>query len=145
MNSIKQQIIARLLALAEPLKTDGTLRLIARKRTLFLLEPIKPALHLVVGDETVIGQDFRGYTCEIPVLLKLILADTRDAEGKGDELAAYLQKQIESDDQLSTLAVSITYDGELPFTEEELKPEGGTVLAYVIQYRRERAGPETSY
>jgi hypothetical protein len=43
------------------------------------------------------------------------------------------------------LAISVTYDGEQPFGEEILKPEGGTVVAYVIQYRRYLAEPKSNY
>lgn len=146
MNSIKMQIIERLLALAEPLKTDGELRKIARVRTVFLLEPVKPALHLVVGDEVVVGEDDRGYTLEFPVGLKLIFSDaSADIYTTGDALSGKLQQRIESDTQLNSLANWIKYEGETPFSEEELKPGGGVLLNYVVNYRRLRAAPETNY
>lgn len=144
-DSIKQRIIARLLALAEPLKTNGELRKIARARTVVLLEAIKPSLHLVVGDEVVVDEDDRGYTMEFPAALKLILSDGMDVSAAGDVMVAKLQAAIESDPQLNGLANSIKYEGETPFTEKELEPTGGVLLRYVIQYRRVRAQPETSY
>lgn len=144
-DSVKTQIIARILALAEPLKTSGELARIARVRTVFLLEAVKPALHLVVGDEVVIAEDERGYTMEFPAALKLIFTDAVDAYTKGDEMVKLLQTQMESDAQLSQLANSIKYEGETPFTEEALKPDGGVMLNYVVQYRRYRGDPTRNY
>jgi len=143
--SIKSRIVARLLQLPEPLKADGKLRLIARKRTFFLLEPVKPALHLITEDEQVTVEDERGYTMIFPVSFKLILAAAHDAEARCDELAAWLQEKIEADEQLNGLASKITYDGELPFTEEQGKPDGGTVVMYTVEYRRYRGDPGRSY
>jgi hypothetical protein len=80
-NRIKKQIIARLLALCEPMRTNAlALRVIERKRTPFLTEAVLPALHLVVGDESVIEEDTRGWTMEFPVFFKFITADARDVD-----------------------------------------------------------------
>lgn len=149
MSSIKQRIIARLMELADPLKTELKFRRIERKRTLFLLEDIKPALHLVVGDEVVIGEDNFGYTMEFPLAWKVIVEDTRAVEDVSDTAVAYLQEKLEADPQLNggdgALANSVKYDGELPFTEEVTKPAGGAVVMYVVQYRRKIAQPDQNY
>lgn len=150
MASIKQQIIARLLDLAMPLKASAGFRKIERKRTLFLREDVKPAIHLVVGDETVMSEDERGYTMQFPAMFKVLVSDTRATEDASDKAVAYLQEAIEADPQLNgggnkALANKATYDGELPFTEEELKPDGGAVVSYVIEYRRYRGDVDQSY
>ena len=149
MASIKQQIIARLMALADPMKSELKFRRIERKRTLFLLEDIKPALHLVVGDEVVVGEDNFGYTMEFPIAWKVIVEDARATEDVSDQAVAFLQEKIEGDPQLNAgagaLANSVKYDGELPFTEEQLKPAGGAVVMYLVQYRRKIAQPDQNY
>jgi len=148
-DSVKSKIIARLLALCEPLIAEGVVRKVARVRGPFMMEPIKDAIHVVVGDETMTGEDVRGFDLQFPVMFKLILRDSSDAYSKCDKLEAYLQEKIESDPQLNggqeAVASRVVYQGSLPFTEEALKPDGGTVLMYDIFYRRERANPDVSY
>lgn len=149
MASIKRQIIARLLELAAPLKKgvseDGIFRAIERKRTFFLLEPNKPALHLIILPEDQIGQDERGYTMQFMASWKIIVEDARDPFDACDAAEEFLQKTIESDLQLSGLVNSLEYHGDQPFTETELKPDGGTLVNYLIQYRRMRGEPTTLY
>ncbi len=144
-DSIKTQIIKRIMEICQPLIAEQKFRKIERKTTLFLLEPVKPSMHLVIGDETGVVQDERGYTATFPLMLKLIMDDARDPYALADESSAFVQRQIETDEQLGGLASKITYDGELPFTEEALKPSGGTVLMYVVEYRRLRGDPTTAY
>lgn len=149
--SIKQKIIARVFALCEPLKTTVTppFRAIERTRSLFLLAAVKPALHVVIGDENKIEEDVFGYTMEFPIAFKVIVEDARSVEDVSDAAVAFLQTKIEGDPQLNggsgALANSVKYDGELPFTEEVTKPAGGAVVMYVVQYRRKIAQPEQNY
>lgn len=149
--SIKQKIIERAIALLEPLKGEEGIRVIERKRTLFLLEPLKPAIHVVVGPEIVIEEDDRGYRKEFSLFIKLLVAEARNLEDAVDRLTWKIQVKLEADPQLNgtnptaPLASKLTYDGEQPFGEEILKPEGGTVIAYVVEYRRYRAEPKSTY
>ena len=148
--SAKQKIIARLLAVCQPMIALYGLRKAERRHTLWLLEPVKPALHLIVGDEVVQGEDTRGYTLQFPVMFKLILTGQNDLDEQTDKMSAYLQETIEADLELcptdgTGLCSALKYDGELPFTEELMKPDGGTVLMYLVQYRRERGNPGTKY
>ena len=148
--SIKQKIMERIATILEPLKGTAGLRVIERKRTLFLLEPLRPALHIVAGPEIVLEEDNRGVRVEFGLFLKLMVSEARNLEDEVDKWAWKIQTAIENDAQLSggdgedVLAISVTYDGEQPFGEEILKPEGGTVVAYVIQYRRYLAEPESN-
>lgn len=149
--SIKQRIIERAIALLTPLKGEEGIREIERKRTLFLLVTNKPAIHVVTGPEIVLEEDDRGYTMEFPIFLKLMVSEARSVEDRVDALTWRIQKKLESDPQLNgsatdaPLASKLTYDGEQPYGEEILKPDGGTVIAYVVQYRRYRAEPKVTY
>ena len=147
MPSIKSQIIARLLDLASPLLTEGKFRLIVRKSAPLLLEAVKPAIHLVVGDESVVSQaeDIRGYLMEFPAIFQLIVSDVKDPYSLADDSVAFLQEKIETDPQLSGLVNCIKYDGETPLTTETEKPVGYTLVTYLIQYRRLRGNPSQQY
>jgi hypothetical protein len=142
---IKQQILERILEILQPLRGENSVRKIERVHGLFLLEEIRPALHVVTGDESVVSRDNRGYTMEFPVAFEFIFSDARDPETKADECAGFVQEKIEADPQLSSLANAITYDGTQPFIGEGAKPSCVVVLTYVIQYRRVEAQPDVNY
>lgn len=145
MASVKSQIINRLLDLAQPLQAEGKFRKIERKSAVLLQESVKPAIHLVIGDEIVMQEDERGYWMEFPAVFQLIIADNRDPYALADTSVAYLQEKIESDPQLSCLVVKVVYDGELPMTSETEKPVGYTLVNYLIQYRRYKSDPSKNY
>lgn len=144
-DSIKKQIIDRMLAVLLPLKEENRVRKVERVHGLFLQETVVPALHLVIGDESVAGQDNYGYTIQFAVGFELIFSEVRDPEGKADEMAAFIQEKMESDPQLSSLADAITYDSCQPFVSEESKTPAVVVVNYVLQYRRKRANPAENY
>ena len=149
--TIKQRIMERIPTLLESLKGEQGLRKIERTRTLFLIESIKPALHITAGPEIVLDEDNRGYRCEFGLFFKLMVAEARNVEDEVDRWVGLIQEKIEGDAQLNggdpadTLAIKTHYDGEQPFGEDILKPEGGTVIAYVIEYRRFIAEPKYNY
>lgn len=149
--TIKQQIMERILTILEPLKGEQGLRKIERARTLFLIEPQKPCLHVVAGPEIVLEEDNRGLRVEFGLFLKLMVAEARNLEDEVDRYVGRIQEKIEGDAQLNggdasdVLAIRTKYDGEQPFGEDILKPEGGTVIAYVIEYRRYIAEPNYNY
>lgn len=149
--TIKQRIMEHVLNLLEPLKGEQGLREIERKRTLFLLAPIKPAIHVVAGPEIVLEEDNRGYRLEFGLFFKLFVSEARNMEDEVDRITGRIQEKIENDAQLNgnenqaALAIRTTYDGEQPYGEEILKPEGGTVIAYVVEYRRYIAEPNYNY
>jgi hypothetical protein len=143
--SVKSRIVARLLELPQPLIGEQKMREIVRKRSVFLLADIKPALWLVTGEEVVLDEDERGYRMTFPVHFKIIIEDQRDACGMADDVVAFLQAKIEADPQLQQLASKVTYNGDFPFTLEELKPDGGSLVTYTVEYRRMRADPNVPY
>ena len=153
--SIKSQIITRILALLEPLISQGVsipgradvvkLRKVLRKNTVFHLEQIKPALHLVVGDEQVLDEQEQGYTMTFQLALKILISEVADAELIGDELCAFIQTHIEADQQLGSLVSKITYQGDRPSLNDQGKPDGEIIVDYVVEYRRYRGDPARSY
>ena len=143
--SIKQQIIARILILCDPLVAQGIFRKVERKNALFLTEAVKPALHVVTGDETVLIEDERGYTMQVPVAFQAIFSEQGNVANAADQFEQLLQAAIETDEQLAGLCNKITYNGASPFNSEELKPAGLDIVMYQVEYRRYRANPQRSY
>lgn len=146
--TIKQQIIARLLELAEALKTSGDVKEVLRVTSPFLLaEKNLPSLHVMIGAEDNITEEeeLRGYVKEFDVLFKFTVRHATDPYTAAEELVGKLQVAIESDIQLSGLATKIIYIGDNPFSNEINKPLGGNMVTYRVQYRRQRAKPETQY
>ena len=145
--SIKQQLIARILELLETLKVSGQLRTVERITTANQLGAKRPSVHVIVGAEANISEeeDLRGYVCEFPVAIILLVEHPKDAAGAADELTGPIQEAIEGDIQLSGLATKIVYQSAEPFSTEHSKPLGGMEITYLVQYRRRRAQTSTSY
>jgi hypothetical protein len=143
--SIKQKAIARILELLEPLKAQGLVKKIARKKSLFLTEDVKPCLNVIVGPEDAVGQDNQGYEIQLAVTLEVILSAPKDTENLVDELTAAVQRAMESDRQLMLYANEVIYHGDQPYTNELMKPAGGLMILYQVNYRRQRAAPELRY
>jgi len=121
--------MARILALLQPLMNIGVslpgradavkLRKVELKSTVFLTETVKPALHLVIGDELALDEDERGYRINFPIAFKLIISEQREPEVLAMELSAFIQTAIEADAQLSNrcgngLASAVKYQGDRP-------------------------------
>jgi hypothetical protein len=144
-DSIKTQIIAKLIAICEPLVTQSVVRKVVRKHMLFLTEAVTPALHVVVGDEKELYQDERGYCSQFPVAFQIIFAENRDPEKAADEFESFLQTAIEADEQLGGLCSKITYNGAAPFVLEETNPASLAVVTYLVEYRRVKGQPSSGY
>lgn len=151
-DSVRKQIIARLLEILDPLTQEQDVDTIKRVRDLAVKEDARKAIHLVVGDETRIDTHagMAGYEMTFPVNLKLILKAGDDLYSKMEDFATQVQSKLEASHQVAdangnALATSITYEGDLDLTNETLKGVGITVLAYTINYRRKFADPTTSF
>jgi hypothetical protein len=143
--SIEQQYIARIMGLLEPLKARQIVRELARKRTVLTLQAVTPAIHVVFGPEDDVGESNQGaYTLRKPMTLKLVVSAEKDLDDKTDALKAEVQRVVEADRQLGGMVIDIAYKGDQPFTEDVTSPIGGTLLFYSIDYRRQRAKPESS-
>jgi len=140
--SIKNQIANRLLAVC---KTLPGLRRVVRKREPFLLEDVKPALHVVTGAEKVLYEDERGYNCELAVLFQAIFDENRLPFDASDAFEAQLQSVIEADAQLGGLCSKISYRGGIPFIVEHENPVCVVTLMYRVEYRRLRGDATQNY
>jgi len=147
--SVKQQIIARILADLLPLAAGDAgaakFRSVQRRTAPVFLANIVPALQIIVGPEHKIEDTNAGPVMEFPMDLWVIVSDPNDPYGLADQMSAPVQAAIESDQQLASLANSILYDGDQPYTNEIVKPLGGCVLLYTVQYRRQIAQPTKNF
>ncbi len=143
--SIQSQVHARLTANLEALVADGTFRSFKRVSAPSSLNAIFPALQLLIGPEAMIEEDTAGYVMEFPCDIYIMISDPKAPYALAVAMAAPVQAALESDLQLASLANSIRYNGDQPFTTEAEQPAGGTILLYTVQYRRKRADPTTGY
>ena len=147
MPSIKNQIMSRVGVLLTTLVTATTAREAKRTKDIFLEAAKLPALHYVDGPERVTeqGEDTQGFTMQFPLFIECICADERDPHGTKDALVAAVQTAIEADRTLNSLANWCRYQGETPFVLEQTKPVVGSVVEYLVEYRRKIALPSTAY
>ena len=156
--SIKQLIIARFDELLSKVATDQLAgapphaRQVTRSTSPSVLAAVTPSIQYSVSDEELVEEDFQGYELQFDIAIKLNLATNRDPYDACDEVAAVVQKRVESDLQLhdaggggAALCNYLQYLGENPFTNEVLGPLAGTVLFYRVRYRRYRARPDLKY
>lgn len=148
MDSIKCQIVARVMALLGELPSnDPPIRVVERRTDVLATESRFPSIHVVFLDEENITpeEDNRGYELRLGLLIKLMIRDVRDPYLLADQITADIQAKIEGDIQLTGLANRILYQGAAPFTFELAKPFGGMIVSYDIFYRRYRANPNRTY
>src|SRR4051812_4215655 len=116
-DSIKKQIVARLLAVMEPLKAnDPPIRGISRRRGFGPAQDALPSIELIIGEETRVSDETRGGELQFPIFIKINVGGGRDTYDQADTLAAVVQTEVEGDDQLSGLCNNLTYHGETPFS-----------------------------
>lgn len=144
MSSIKNQIMTRVGVL---LATVASAREVKRTKDIFLGADKLPALHYVDGPERVTeqGEDTQGFTMQFTLFIQATVEDARDPHGTKDTLVAAIQTAIEADRTLNSLANWVRYQGESPFVLEQTKPVVGSVVEYLIEYRRKVALPNTNY
>lgn len=141
--SIKRRIIRELVRKGEVLQASGALRKFRRGNGLLLLEKVTPSGLLVIGPEQAGEQDNEGYQIEFPIFLKLTLSKSdkgvaADPYDAADAIEQAVMEKFEDDSQLANLAVDFRYDESVPFTQDEEGTIGGTILTYIVTYRRPR-------
>jgi hypothetical protein len=142
----KQAIVARIMDNLQPLQSEGKVRKIRRVKSINALAAVKPSLHVVIGPETVLSEDHRGFACQFPLVIDAMVASSeKDGYDDSDALADEVKRVIELDQQLSGLCVKVEYNGDEPYTNEVAAPEGGTFVFYNVQYRRDRGNPTIGY
>ena len=143
-DSIKKQMMTRVGVL---LANVSGAREVKRTKDIFLGAAKLPALHYVDGPERVTeqGEDTQGFTMRFTLYIECILEEQRDPHGEKDDLVAAVQTAIEADRDLNDLANWVRYQGETPFVLEQTKPTVGSVVEYLVEYRRKVALPATNY
>ena len=142
--SIKNQILDRVLSTLEPLKTNGTFRALNRGvDPLRSLRPV-PALAVADGPEKTHARTATAWECRFPLEIRIIFASHREAAAKRDELVAEVEKTIEADATLGGLGLVIDAGNEAPFPSADTDPTHEAVLRYTIHYTRKIADPYLS-
>lgn len=143
--SIKAQIIANILTALQALVDAGTVRQVSRGKKLAINLAIRPSIQLYVGEERPTSKDNRGRTYHFDMCAKLLIDDPKDVGAASDTIVPEIQRLIESNVQVSQLAVIVDGGEELPFVSESNEPLGGSLVMYTIQYRRLLGDPYTTY
>jgi hypothetical protein len=144
-DSIKKQIMDKVLALLEPMHASGLVRSITREVDLTINAPSRPALQVYDGPERLTSKDNRGRTFHFDIAVKVLVESQRDLGAAKDALVPEVQRILESNLQLGGLAVIVDGGEEVPFTSELQKPLGGSLVMYTIQYRRILGDPTATY
>jgi hypothetical protein len=149
--SIKKRILARIVsnlsAMVSPNSPTpaGKVRQVTREMDLMKNTEHLPSLMLYDGEEEIMEEDERGITLQFPVAIKLNWTDPRDLARMKEELVPEVQRIMESDLQLNGLANWVKGGAENPFINEVGKPNGGVMIIYIVEYRRRRGDPYTTY
>jgi len=147
MPTIRQQLIAQVLTLLQPLKDAGTIRGLASSRFPATVdEKPSPYVHVMHPDEEVIDQTLgHGYTVEFDLQIAILVKTYRNQEALLEDLATQITATFEADPQLAGLATHCYYTGQVWFNTGETNGPGGCQLNYRVQYRRPYGDTTTSF
>lgn len=140
--TIKQQISEALANVLQPLRTSAAVEEIRRVRSLTDASQHSSAILYILGDEELVEESNLGYVLEFPVNFRCTLRTNSGVFAALENLKGQVQTALETDPQLGSLIVSLTYQGEVDITETD-RP--GFVLVYQLVYRRRRANPSAVY
>ena len=144
-DSIKKQIMDGVLAVLEPMHAGGLVRSIEREVDLTINTATRPALQIYDGPERLVGRDNRGRTYRFDLAVKVLVESQRDLGSAKDALVPEVQRILENNPQLGGVAVIVEGGEEVPFVNEVLKPIGGALVMYTVQYRRVLGDPMRTY
>lgn len=136
-DSIKKQIIDRVLSNLAPLKTNGTFREITREWDLLRPSKALPALMVADGRETTYSKTSTMWTCRFDLHVRLVFPLAKDK----DALVAEVQKKIEADMTLNNLGGIVDAGNEDPMVVGDSVTPHRTALRYTIQYTRKIGDP----
>lgn len=143
---VRQQIVARIVALLTPLIDGANVRTVKATRYPPRLQSIPaPFVHVLWDDEQEVDQDIRGFTIRAAVHVTHYREDYATNEDAVAATTASIQAAIEADPQLSALVVTCDYKGEFIIINPAMENAGGAQLTYEVTYRRLRGDPTTSY
>jgi hypothetical protein len=144
---MKKRVIAAILGVLNGLRTTAGVQKVERRRSIAVAQRVvSKSIILVVGDESVIGQDTRGYTLEFPINVKLEERCTVDqAWDRMEDFQVAVEDALEADITLGGVINALRYEGEVDLTGDAESTNYQRVLAYVVQYRRVRGSATTGY
>lgn len=156
MPSIRQQIATYVEATlaAAVLQTSGSTltagKVLELEHKASILAECKqwPSLHFALGDESAreTELDNRGITMVCPLDLKLTAANYLDLPADVEAIVAAVQDALEADRTFGGLLSEVAkYAGRQEFMDSATAPIGGTVLTYLLQYRRLHGAASTNY
>ena len=140
-DSIKKQIMDRVLTTLSPLKTNGTFREITREVDRLRDSKALPALMVADGPESTFSRTDTVWTCRFTLELRIFFARPRDAATRKDALLAEVQKTLEADITLGALGRILDSGNEEPVRAADSESTHATVLRYTVQYTRRVADP----
>jgi hypothetical protein len=140
-DSIKKQILDRVLSNLAPLKTNGTFRDISRESDTLKESKALPALMVYDGPESTVSKTATVWTCRFNVYLKINFPAARNAGVTKDALVTEVQKKIEADMTLNNLGLIIDAGNEEPLTRADANRLHQTTLRYAVQYTRKIGDP----
>ena len=156
MPSIRQQIAtyieatlaAAVLQTSGATVTAGKVMELEHKASLLAECRQWPSLHFALGDESARETeiDNQGCTMVCPLELKITAANYLDLPADVETITAAVQDALEADRTFGGLLSEVLkYAGRQEFLVSTTAPEGGTVITYLIQYRRKHGASSTNY
>ena len=140
-DSIKTQILARVVTTLTPLVTNATVRSLTRENDPLRDAKALPALMIADGTETTYSKTDTVWTCRFPLEIRIIFARSRNAGSHKDLLVAEVQKTLEADITLGGLGRILNGGNEQPSASGDSEQTHRTMLVYTIEYTRRIADP----
>ena len=140
-DSIKTQILARVVTTLTPLVTATTFRSLTRENDRLRDTKSLPALMIGDGPETTYSKTDTVWTCRFPLEIRIVFAKSREAGTRKDFLVAEVQKTLEGDITLGGLGRILNAGNEQPSTSADHEQTHRTMLTYTIEYTRRIADP----
>lgn len=148
--SIKRRIMDQLLERLSELKNDLNTVDPAIKSVTRTLDPLQasdalPCVRLTEGTVREVSRDVQGRTYQFEVMAIVMIRQTKDAAEELEAYIAAMQVKMETNIQISGLAV-VMDDFQCEYFLNQLKaPVAGAALSYTVQYRHRRGDPYAAY
>ena len=140
-DSIKHQIVDRVITTLTPLVTNGTFRSLTRESDRLREIKALPALMIFDGNEITYAKTDTIWICRFTLELRFVFAKSRNAGTVKDALVAEVQKTLEADIALGGLGRILNAGNEQPPAGPDAEQTHRTLLAYTIEYTRKIADP----
>ena len=140
-DSIKNQILDRVISTLTPLLANGTFRSLTRESDRIREIKSLPALMVIDTSEITYAKTDTLWICRLTLELRIVFAKSRDAGPTKDFLVAEIQKTLEADITLGGLGRILNAGNEQPPPGPDSEQTHRTLLTYTIEYTRRIADP----